>query len=557
MSEAQQTPVASNFIKNIIDADLKSGKVKGVVTRFPPEPNGFLHIGHSKSLQINFGLAKQYGGRCHLRFDDTNPETEDVSYIESIKEDIQWLGYDWGVHLYHASDYYQQLYDFAVALIKKDLAFVDDCTVDEIREMRGSLTEPGKNSPHRGRSVEENLSLFERMKAGEFPDGAKVLRAKIDMASPNMNMRDPLMYRIKKMAHPNTGDKWCIYPMYDYAHGLSDMVEGITHSICTLEFEDHRPLYDWFLQVLETPCHPQQIEFARLNIDYTVMSKRKVLELVDKKIVNGWDDPRMFTLKGLRRRGYRPEGLKLFNDRIGVSKSNSVISFGILEQAIRDDLDEHAPRAMAVLDPIKVTITNWPDGEVEALHGPMHPKKPELGERKIPMSKTIYIERDDFMENPPKDYHRLSPGGQARLRYAYVITCNEVTKDDQGKVIELKCTYDKETRAGFTPPGQKKVKGIIHWVSAEHGIPCEVRVYDRLFTVPNPSKDFLTQINRDSLHINSNAIVEPSVQGTGPEKHFQFERLGYFCTDMKDSTGDKLVFNRTVALKDNWSGAPK
>lgn len=543
---------ASNFIKQIIDGDLASGKVKSVVTRFPPEPNGYLHIGHSKALSINFGLAEKYQGRCHLRFDDTNPETEDASYIESIMEDIKWLGYDWGTNLFYASDYYEQLYEFAVTLIKKDLAFVDDCSVEEIRKMRGSLTEPGENSPYRNRSIEENLDLFKRMRAGEFADGSKILRAKIDMKSPNMNMRDPLIYRIKKMHHPRTGDKWCIYPMYDFAHGLSDMLEGITHSICTLEFEDHRPLYNWFLEVLKTPCHPQQIEFARLNIDYTVMSKRRVLELVEKKIVSGWDDPRMFTLKGLRRRGYRPEGLKLFNERIGVSKSNSVISFSILEQAIRDDLDECAPRAMAVLDPIKVTLTNWPDKEIETMEGPVHPKKPELGNRQIPFTKDLLIDRDDFMENPPKDFFRLSPGGQVRLRFAYVITCNEVIKDPAGKVIELKCTFDAATKAGVTPEGQKKVKGIIHWVSATNSIPCEVRIYDRLFNVPNPSKDFLNHLNPDSIHIWKNAHVENSLKGSAPEKHFQFERLGFFCTDMTDSKPEKLIFNRTVTLRDSW-----
>jgi glutaminyl-tRNA synthetase len=550
------TPAAtpSNFIKHIIDGDLNSGKVKGVVTRFPPEPNGFLHIGHSKALSVNFGLAKEYGGRCHLRFDDTNPETEDVSYIESIMEDIRWLGYDWAEHLYYASDYYEKLYNFAIQLIEKDLAFVDDCSVEEIRRLRGSLTEPGQNSPFRGRGVKENLDLFKRMRAGEFADGSCVLRAKIDMTSPNMNMRDPLIYRIKKMPHPKTGDAWCIYPMYDFAHGLSDMIEGITHSICTLEFEDHRPLYDWFLEVLNTPCRPQQIEFARLNIDYTVMSKRRVLELVEKNKVTGWDDPRMFTLKGLRRRGYRPEGLKLFNERIGVTKANSVISFSVLEQAVRDDLDANAERLMAVLDPIKVTITNWPDNQTEDLSGPRHPKKPELGERKIPMTKTIYIDRDDFNENPPPGFHRLSPGGSARLRYSYVIHCDEVIKDPQGRVLEVRCTYDPGTKGGVTPPGQKKVKGIIHWVSATKALPCEVRIYEKLFTVSNPGKDFLDHLNPDSLKTVTNAWVEASALGTLPERHFQFERLGYFCTDMKDSRPEKLVFNKTVALKDGFAG---
>lgn len=553
---SDEKPAVSNFIRQIIVKDNESGKHGGkVVTRFPPEPNGHLHVGHAKSITLNFGLAADYGGRCHLRFDDTNPEKEEIEYIESIQEDIKWLGFDWGEHLYYASDYYPQLYDTACKMIQKGHAFVDDCTVDEIRKLRGGLTEPGKNSPFRDRTPEENLDLFQRMKAGEFEDGSKVLRAKIDMQSPNMNMRDPLMYRIKKVDHPRTGSDWCIYPLYDYAHGLSDMIEGITHSICTLEFEDHRPLYEWFLESAEAKHRPQQIEFARLSLDYTLTSKRKVLAMVEQKLVSGWDDPRLFTIKGLRRRGYRAEGIRLFSERIGVSKRNSVLSFSDLEQAIRDDLDGYAPRAMAVLDPIKVTITNYPDAEVEELEGPVHPKYPERGNRKIPFSKTVCIDREDFMETPPNNkYRRLSTGGQVRLRYAYVITCNEVIKDDSGKVVELKCTYDVGTKSGVTPEGQKKVKGIIHWVSAEHGIPCEVRVYDRLFNVENPSgDDYLEHLNPESLQVNTQAFVEPSLKGTGPEAHFQFERLGYFTTDRVDSTGDKLVFNRTATLRETWA----
>lgn len=557
MSSEENTPQVKNFIREIIQSDLDSGKRQGVVTRFPPEPNGFLHIGHLKSICLNFGLARDFEGRCHLRFDDTNPVAEDQKYIDAIKEDIQWIGYDWNDHLFFASDYFDKLYDLAVKLIKDGNAFVDDCSPEEIKKLRGSLTEPGQDSPHRGRTPEENLDLFERMKAGEFEEGSKVLRAKIDMTSPNMNLRDPLLYRIRKVTHHRTGDKWCIYPLYDFTHGLSDMFEEVTHSICTLEFEDHRPLYEWFLEVLDTPNKPQQIEFARLGLDYTAMSKRVFLQLVDEGLVNGWDDPRMPTVRGMRRRGYTPQSMRNFAESVGVTKKNSVIALSTLEHFVREDLDDICPRAMAVIDPIKVTIENYPDGKTETVKGPVHPKKPELGEREIPFSKTVYIDRDDFMEDPPKKYFRLKPDGKVRLRYGYVIHCHEVVKDDSGKVIELKCTYDERTLGGVTPEGEKKVKGIIHWVSTEHGIPATVNVYDRLFTDPSPlgkDKDFRDTLNPDSLKVMTSAFLEPSLKSANVGDRFQFERLGFFIIDQdSDPAAGKFVVNRTITLRDNWA----
>lgn len=555
MSEANEKPEANNFIKDIIVKQRQQQPDKAVITRFPPEPNGYLHVGHLKSICLNFGLAEQFGGRCHLRFDDTNPVSEDPEYVQAIKDDIQWLGFDWGEHLYNASDYFDKLYDFAIQLIKKDLAFVDDCDSEEIRRLRGSLTEPGENSPFRERSPEENLDLFVRMRNGEFEDGSKVLRAKIDMKSPNINLRDPLLYRIRHVPHPHTGDKWCIYPLYDFAHGLSDEVEGVTYSICTLEFEDHRPLYEWFLEVLETPNRPQQIEFAKLHLDYIVLSKRRLLRLVNENHVSGWDDPRMPTIRGMRRRGIPPEALKNLVESVGVTKKGSVISMSTMDHFIRDELDRACPRAMGVLDPIKVVIENYPEDKKETLHGPVHPKNPELGEREIPFTREVYIERDDFMEDAPKKFFRLRPDGKVRLRYGYVIHCHEVIKNDQGEVTELRCTYDERTLGGVTPEGEKKVKGIIHWVSATEGVPAEVRVYDRLWTVANPladkEKDFIEYKNPDSLVVKK-AFVEASLRGVHCGQRFQFERLGYFFTDPIDSSSEQLVFNRTATLKDSW-----
>jgi glutaminyl-tRNA synthetase len=547
-------PPASNFIRNIIAEDLKNNKHGGkVITRFPPEPNGYLHIGHAKAITINFTLAKENRGRCHLRFDDTNPSKEDVEYTEAIQRDIKWLGFDWGQHLYYASNYFEQLYEYAELLIKAGKAFVCDLSPEEMRTYRGTLTEPGKNSPYRERTMEENLDLFRRMRAGEFPDGARVLRAKIDMASPNLNMRDPVIYRILRATHHRTGDQWCIYPMYDFAHPLSDAIEEITHSLCSLEFEDHRPLYDWFIEQLPVPARPQQIEFARLNLTYTMMSKRRLLQLVEKKVVRGWDDPRMPTLAGIRRRGYTPESIRDFCERIGVAKSNSVVDIALLEHCLREDLNKRAKRVMSVLRPLKVVLENYPEGQVEELEAVNNPEDPTMGARKIPFSKVLYIEADDFMEDPPKKFYRLAPGREVRLRYGYFIKCIDVIKDQTGKVVELRCTYDPETKGGAAPDG-RKVRATLHWVSAQHAIPAEVRLYDNLFTVEDPSavEDFESCLNPASLEVLTSAMLEPSLGGAAPESKFQFERLGYFCVD-PDSTGEKLVFNRTVSLRDSWA----
>jgi glutaminyl-tRNA synthetase len=547
----------TNFIRTIIDEDLKSGKHDTIVTRFPPEPNGYLHIGHAKSICINFGLARDYKGRCHLRFDDTNPTKEETEYVETIKDSVRWLGFDWGEHLYYASDYFEQLYQWAELLIEKGKAYVDDLTSDQIREYRGTLTEPGKASPYRDRTVEENLDLFRRMRSGEFPDGSRVLRAKIDMASPNMNMRDPVMYRILHATHPHTGEDWCIYPMYDYAHGQSDSIEGITHSICTLEFEDHRPLYDWFVDQLGI-YHPQQIEFARLNLTYTVMSKRKLLELVRERHVSGWDDPRMPTLVGMRRRGYSPESIRNFCERIGVGKNDSWIDVGILEESVREDLNERAPRVMCVLRPLRIVIVNYPEETTEEFDAANHPNNPEMGSRKVPFSRVIYIERDDFMEEPPKGYFRLAPGREVRLRYAYIVKCVDVVKDKKsGEIVEIHCSYDPDTRGGSAPDG-RKIKGTIHWVSAPHSIEAEVRLYDRLFDSPNPGgekggPDWKSCINPDSIETLPTCRLEPGLAGAGPEDRFQFERQGYFCVDLVDSKPGSPVFNRTVTLRDSWA----
>ncbi|RLC66808.1 MAG: glutamine--tRNA ligase, partial [Chloroflexi bacterium] len=546
----------SDFIHKIIEEDLRTGKYGGRVhTRFPPEPNGYLHIGHAKSICLNFGIAEEYGGLCNLRFDDTNPTKEELEYVESIKEDIRWLGFDWDDREYYASDYFEQLYEYAVDLIKKGKAYVCDLSAEEIREYRGTLTRPGRNSPYRDRSVEENLDLFERMRAGEFPDGSRTLRAKIDMASPNLNMRDPVMYRILHEEHHRTGDEWCVYPMYDWAHGQCDSIERITHSICTLEFEDHRPLYDWFLDQLGI-YHPQQIEFARLNLSYTVMSKRRLLQLVEEGYVNGWDDPRMPTLSGLRRRGYTPEAIRNFCDMIGVAKADSVVDISMLEHCIRDDLNQRAPRVMGVLRPLRVVIDNYPQGQVEEMEAVNHPLDPGMGTRQVPFSRVIYIERDDFREDPPKKFYRLAPGREVRLRYAYFITCVDVVKDEDGEVVELHCTYDPATRGGDAPDG-RKVKGTLHWVSADHALEAEVRLYDRLFVKENPldveeGEDFTAYLNPNSLEVLPSARVEPGLAGAAPGSRYQFERQGYFCVD-PDSSAGKLVFNQTVPLRDTWA----
>ncbi|MDI3526049.1 MAG: glutaminyl-tRNA synthetase [Tenuifilum sp.] len=543
-----------NFLEEIIEADIKSGKHGGrILTRFPPEPNGYLHIGHAKSICLNFGLAQKYGGKTNLRFDDTNPVKEDVEYVNSIKEDIRWLGFEWANEFY-ASDYFEQLYEWAEELIKKGLAYVDDQTQEEIRKNRGTVTQPGKESPWRNRSVEENLDLFHRMRAGEFNDGEKVLRAKIDMAHPNMLMRDPIMYRIIHAEHHRTGNKWCIYPMYDWAHGQSDSIENITHSICTLEFDVHRPLYDWFIEKLGI-FPSKQYEFARLNLSYTVMSKRKLLELVQQKIVMGWDDPRMPTISGLRRRGYTPESIRYFADKVGVAKRDNVIDLSLLEFCVREDLNKRAERRMAVLNPLKVVITNYPEGQVEELEAVNNPEDESAGKRKVPFSREIYIERDDFMENPPKKFFRLAPGKEVRLRYAYFIKCDEVIKDENGEIVELRCSYDPASRGGQSPDG-RKVQGTIHWVSVPHAIKVEVRLFDRLFSTPDPNnvpdgQDWKVNINPDSLKVIE-GYVEPALKDVKHLDKFQFERLGYFCVDY-DSTPDHLVFNRTVTLKDTWA----
>ncbi|HLZ32770.1 MAG TPA: glutamine--tRNA ligase/YqeY domain fusion protein [Nitrospira sp.] len=553
---------ASNFIRDIVAADRAAGKHGGrVVTRFPPEPNGYLHIGHAKSICLNFGLVQDVpGGICHLRFDDTNPTTEDPEYVRSIQDDVRWLGFDWKDKLFFASDYFEQLYEFAEGMIRKGVAYVDSLTAEEIRLYRGTLTEPGKNSPYRDRSIGENLDLFRRMRAGEFPDGAQVLRAKIDMASPNINLRDPVLYRIRHAAHYRTGAAWCIYPAYDYAHPLSDAIEGITHSICTLEFEDHRPLYDWIVEQAGTPHRPQQIEFARLNISFAVMSKRKLLELVEKKLVAGWDDPRLPTIKGLRRRGYTPEAIRAFCEHIGVAKRDAVVEMQLLEHFIREDLNKRSLRVMAVLKPLKIVIDNYPEGSVEELVAVNNPENASAGTRTIPFARTLYIERDDFLEDPPKQFFRLAPGREVRLRYAYIIKCVGVTKDPRtGDITELHCTYDPATKSGAAE-AQRKVKATIHWVSTAHAIEAEVRLYNPLLIadlakIP-ADHDWTTYLNPQSLERITGCQVEPSLKGTAPGTRFQFERLGYFCTDLS-STADQMVFNRTVSLKDAWAKIEK
>ena len=557
-----EPPVATDFIRAIVAEDVKSNKNDGRVhTRFPPEPNGYLHIGHAKSICLNFGIASEFaGGLCNLRFDDTNPCKEEQEYVDSIMEDVRWLGFDWDDRLFYASDYFERLYECAAQLVRAGKAYVCDLSAEEIRAHRGSLTEPGKESPYRGRSVEENLDLFERMRAGEFPDGSRVLRAKIDMGSPNLNMRDPVVYRILRATHHRTADRWCVYPMYDWAHGLSDSVEGITHSICTLEFENHRPLYDWFLDQLGV-YHPQQIEFARLNLTYTVMSKRKLLHLVREGCVSGWDDPRMPTLSGMRRRGYTPEAIRGFCRRIGVAKTDSVVDIALLEHCLREDLNRHSPRVMAVLRPLRVVIDNYPEDQTEQMDAINNPEDPSAGTRQAPFSRVLYIERDDFREDPPKKFYRLAPGREVRLRYAYFVTCVDVVKDPAtGEVVELHCTYDPATRGGDAPDG-RKVKSTLHWVSAAHSVPAEARLYDHLFAKENPDaapegEDFTANLNPHSLDVVTDCRVEPSLAGAAPGSRFQFERLGYFCVD-PDSSQGRLVFNRTVSLRDTWARIQK
>ncbi|MEA4856874.1 glutamine--tRNA ligase/YqeY domain fusion protein [Solidesulfovibrio sp.] len=547
-----------DFIRQIIEEDNRTGKWAGRVhTRFPPEPNGYLHIGHAKSICLNFGLAREFGGECNLRFDDTNPAKEEVEYVDSIQEDVRWLGFSWDDRLFYASDYFERLYAFAETLIEKGLAYVDDLTQEEIRAHRGTLTEPGKDSPWRNRPANENLDLLRRMRAGEFPDGAKVLRAKIDMQSPNVVLRDPVLYRIKHVEHHRTGNAWCVYPMYDYTHCVSDSLEGITHSLCSLEFENNRPLYDWVLDNLPVPCHPQQIEFARLNLSYTVLSKRKLIKLVTEKVVSGWDDPRLPTLSGIRRRGYTPEAIRDFCERIGISKAENMVDMALLEHCLREDLNRRAKRVMAVLRPLRVVIENYPEGQVEEIDFPYHPEDASLGSRKVPFSRELYIERDDFMETPAKKWFRLAPGAEVRLRYAYYVTCTDVVKDPAtGEVVELRCVHDPATKGGWSSDG-RKVKGTLHWVSAAQAKKAEVRLYDRLFTKENPSEgkgDFMDCLNPDSLEVLAEALVEPSLAALPVGENVQFERLGYFCVD-KDSTPAKRVFNRSVALKDSWARA--
>jgi len=552
----------SHFIKNAIDADNSAGTYGGRVhTRFPPEPNGYLHIGHAKAICLNFGIAADYDGLCNLRFDDTNPTKEEEEYVQSIKEDIRWLGFDWDDREYYASDYFEQLYNWAVQLIEQGKAYVDDLTAEDIREHRGTLTEPGRDSPYRNRSVEENLDLFERMRAGEFPDGSRVLRARIDMAAGNLNLRDPVLYRILHASHHRTGDKWCIYPMYDFAHGQSDSVEQITHSLCSLEFEDHRPLYDWFIRELDI-FPSRQIEFARLNLSHTIVSKRKLKQLVDEDLVSGWDDPRMPTLSGMRRRGYTPKAIRNFCDAIGVAKANSMVDIAMLEHFVRDDLNKTAPRVMAVLRPLRVVIDNYPEEQVEELDAVNNPEDPDAGTRKIPFSRVLYIEQSDFREDPPKKYFRLAPGREVRLRYGFFITCVDVVKDEKtGEVVEVRCTYDPETRGGYAPDG-RKVRGTIHWVSAAHAVEAEVRLYDHLFTKPDPyevdkGENFKANLNPESVDILGDARVEPGLASAKPGERYQFERQGYFCVDTVDSAPGRPVFNRTVSLRDTWAKIEK
>jgi glutaminyl-tRNA synthetase len=558
MTSTDQSP-SSNFIRNIVIDDLESHKYdRQIMTRFPPEPNGYLHIGHAKSICLNFGLAAEFGGICNLRFDDTNPSKEDIEYVDSIQEDVRWLGFDWENRLYYASDYFDQLYGYAVQLIEKGKAYVCSLSADEIRQYRGTLTEPGKDSPYRSRSIAENLDLFTRMRNGEFPDGAHVLRAKIDMASSNVVLRDPAIYRIRHASHHRTGDNWCIYPMYDFTHCLSDSIEGITHSICTLEFENNRALYDWVLDTLDVACHPQQIEFARLNLTYAVLSKRKMIELVENGVVNGWNDPRMPSISGIRRRGYPPEAIRNFCERIGVAKRDSTVDAALLEHCVRENLNETAPRVMAVLKPLRVVIDNYPEGQVEWLDAPYHPDNPQMGSRSLPFSRVLYIETDDFMEDPPKKFYRLAPRREVRLRYAFFIKCEQVIKNAKtGEIQEIRCTYDPETRGGGAPDG-RKVKATLHWVSADHAVGAEVRLYDHLFTRPDPDgakdgTDFKAFINPDSLKTLTDCRLEPGLANAVPGSRYQFERLGYFCVDTVDSCESAPVFNRTVSLKDEWA----
>jgi len=558
--DTDETSQPLDFLRAMVAEDCKTGKWDGkVVTRFPPEPTGYLHIGHAKAICIDFGIAAEFGGQCHLRMDDTNPTAEEEHFVEAIKQDVRWLGWDWGEHFYYASDCFEQMYEYAVQLIRDGKAYVDDLTAEQIREYRGTLTEPGRDSPHRDRPVEESLDLFERMKAGEFPDGSRVLRAKIDMASPNMNLRDPVMYRILHAVHPHRGDEWCIYPMYDWAHGLEDSIEGVTHSLCDLDFENHRPLYDWFLDQLPIH-HPIQREFARFNLTYTIMSKRKLRKLVEGGVVGGWDDPRLPTLRGLQRRGYTPEAIRAFMKQIGVNKFVSTVDIALLEHFLRQDLNKRSPRVMAVLNPLKVVITNYPEGRIEPLEAINNPEDPSAGTRQVPFSRELYIERDDFMEDPPRKFFRLAPGREVRLRYAYFVTCTDVVKDDNGEVVEVHCAYDPATRGGDAPDG-RKVKATLHWVSATEALRAEVRLYDHLFTRENPEdvpegQDFMVNISPDSLTVLPTCYVEPSVAEAGALDRYQFERLGYFCVD-QDSAAGKLVFNRTVTLKDTWAKIQK
>jgi len=553
MSDA---PKPSNFIRDAVIEDLQTRRFKGVVTRFPPEPNGYLHIGHAQAISIDFGAAREFGGRCHLRFDDTNPAKESQEYVDAIMRDVRWLGFDWGEHLYHASDYFEQLYEWAVQLIKMGKAYVDDLTADQMSEYRGTLTEPGRESPYRNRSVAENLGLFERMRHGEFEDGSKTLRAKIDMSSGNINLRDPVMYRIRKATHQRTGDTWCIYPMYDWAHGQSDSIEGVTHSLCTLEYEDHRPLYDWYLDALGI-FHPQQIEFARLNLSHTVMSKRKLLQLVEGGFVSGWDDPRMPTLAGLRRRGYTPESIRDFCERIGVAKADNMVELALLEHCVREDLNRRAERRMAVVRPLKLVITNYPAGKVEQLDAVNNPEDPSAGTRKVPFTRELWIERDDFRDVAPKKYFRLTPGAEVRLRYAYIVKCTDFTLGPDGQVAEVRCTYDPATVGGDS--GGRAVKGTIHWVSAPQALEAEVRLYETLFAKPKPDdeEDFAAALNPNSLTVLTGARLEPSLASAAPGSRFQFERNGYFCVDSRDSAPGRLVFNRTVGLRDTWAKIEK